>query len=86
MKASPIVYYAEKYHLGSTMYVIDFLAKKLYTGGVYKDLMLKEEYFSQALYTFDIGQNDLTAFYFLNQSAGEYIPNALKEFSKVVKV
>nr|XP_010912877.1 GDSL esterase/lipase At3g26430 [Elaeis guineensis] len=54
-------------------------------GGVYKDVMPKEEYFSQALYTFDIGQNDLTALYFLNKSAEECIPNALKEFSKVVE-
>ncbi|XP_038975649.1 GDSL esterase/lipase ACHE-like [Phoenix dactylifera] len=54
-------------------------------GGIYKDLIPKEEYFSRALYTFDIGQNDLTAFYFLNESTEEYIPNALKEFFRVVK-
>ncbi|KAH9757001.1 GDSL esterase/lipase [Citrus sinensis] len=30
-------------------------------GGIYASLMPQEEYFSQALYTFDIGQNDFTA-------------------------
>ncbi|KAK6277328.1 hypothetical protein POUND7_017651 [Theobroma cacao] len=34
---------------------IDFI------GGVFMDLMPKEEYFSKALYTLDIGQNDLGA-------------------------
>ena len=33
------------------------------TGGVFEKLLPKEDYFSQALYTFDIGQNDITAGY-----------------------
>lgn len=51
--------------------------------------MPKEEYFSRALYTFDIGQNDLTAGYFLNMSTTEvkaYIPDLLQKFSNIVKV
>lgn len=55
-------------------------------GGVYKDLVPQEGYIAKALYTIDIGQNDLTALYFSNMSAEEYLPNALKEFSTVIKV
>ncbi|XP_073013477.1 GDSL esterase/lipase At3g26430-like [Typha latifolia] len=54
-------------------------------GGIFKGLMPKEYYFSKALYTIDIGQNDLTALYFLNKSVEEYLPSALKEFSEVIK-
>ncbi|OMO81626.1 Lipase, GDSL [Corchorus olitorius] len=43
------------------------------TGGVYETLMPKHEDFSKALYTFDIGQNDLAAGYFLNMSTDENI-------------
>eukprot|EP00262_Sarcandra_glabra_P012605 TRINITY_DN3281_c0_g1_i1.p1 TRINITY_DN3281_c0_g1~~TRINITY_DN3281_c0_g1_i1.p1 ORF type:complete len:383 (+),score=47.94 TRINITY_DN3281_c0_g1_i1:57-1205(+) len=42
-------------------------------GGVYKELLPKEEYFSKALYTFDIGQNDITALYDQNMSTEEVI-------------
>lgn len=35
-------------------------------GEVFGKLLPKKEYFSQALYTFDISQNDLTAGYKLN--------------------
>lgn len=49
--------------------------------------MPKEEYFSRALFTVDIGQNDLTAAYFSNKSAEEeFIPNSMVEFSRVIKV
>ncbi|KAE8730183.1 Esterase [Hibiscus syriacus] len=47
-------------------------------GGVFETLMPKEEHFSNALYTFDIGQNDLTAGYFSNMSTDEvkaYVPD-----------
>nr|XP_010930359.1 GDSL esterase/lipase At3g26430 [Elaeis guineensis] len=54
-------------------------------GGFYSKLMPRKEYFSQALYTFDIGQNDITAFAFANISANDYIPNALNMFSSVIK-
>lgn len=51
--------------------------------------MPKAEYFSRALYTFDIGQNDLTAGYFLNMSTNEveaYVPDVLDQFKAIVKV
>lgn len=48
--------------------------------------MPREEYFSQALYTVYIGQNDLTAVVLNNQSARELLPSALAEFSRVIKV
>ncbi|KAL2903435.1 hypothetical protein RDABS01_002145 [Bienertia sinuspersici] len=57
-------------------------------GDVFKELLPKGEYFSKALYTFDIGQNDLVAGYFLNKSTDEvkaYIPDILDQFTTVVK-
>lgn len=57
-------------------------------GGVFKDLLPSEDYFSRALYTFDIGQNDLTSGYFGNMTTAEvkaYIPDVLDKFSIVVK-
>ncbi|KAJ8640701.1 hypothetical protein MRB53_017395 [Persea americana] len=36
--------------------------------GVFKKLLPKEDYFSRALYTFDIGSNDLTAANYINMS------------------
>lgn len=57
-------------------------------GNVFKDLLPKGEYFSKALYTFDIGQNDLTAGYFLNMSSDQVkanIPDVLGQFTTVVK-
>ncbi|KAK1271497.1 GDSL esterase/lipase [Acorus gramineus] len=40
-------------------------------GGVFKDLMPKKKYFSQALYTIDIGQNDISQAYFKKLSDEE---------------
>ncbi|KAJ4826956.1 hypothetical protein Tsubulata_040756 [Turnera subulata] len=57
-------------------------------GGVFEDLLPKEDYFSKALYTFDIGQNDLTAGYKLNMSIEQvkaYVPDLLVQLSNVVK-
>ncbi|KAM0940155.1 putative alpha-L-fucosidase [Dioscorea sansibarensis] len=54
-------------------------------GGVFGSLMPKKDYFEKALYTFDIGQNDLTDLFFSNQSADYYIPMTMKVFSDVVK-
>ncbi|KAG5522023.1 hypothetical protein RHGRI_034288 [Rhododendron griersonianum] len=57
-------------------------------GGVFKGLLPEGEDFSRALYTFDIGQNDLTAGYFLNMSTDQvraYVPDVLDQFSVVVK-
>ncbi|KAE8698947.1 Esterase [Hibiscus syriacus] len=57
-------------------------------GGVYETLLPKEEDFSSALYTFDIGQNDLTAGYFSNMTVDEvkaYVPDVLDQFQTIIK-
>ncbi|KAB2045732.1 hypothetical protein E1A91_D01G187900v1 [Gossypium mustelinum] len=57
-------------------------------GGVYETMLPKEEDFSSALYTFDIGQNDLTSGYFLNMSVDEvkaYVPDVLNQFLTIIK-
>ncbi|PON64263.1 Lipase [Parasponia andersonii] len=57
-------------------------------GGVFKKLLPKAEYFSKALYTFDIGQNDLTSGYFSNMTTTQvkaYVPDVLNQFKNVVK-
>lgn len=51
-------------------------------------MLPKESDFSRALYTFDIGQNDLTAGYKLNMSTEQvkvYVPDVLHQFSNVIK-
>ena len=51
--------------------------------------MPKAEDFSRALYTFDIGQNDLTSGYFLNMTTDEvraYVPELLDQFKTIIKV
>ena len=56
---------------------------------MFKDLLPLEDYFSRALYTFDIGQNDLTSGYFLGMTTEEvktYIPDVLDKFTIVIKV
>lgn len=55
----------------------------------FRDLYPDEDYFSRALYTFDIGQNDLTAGYDLNLTTEEVkalVPDILHNFSNVIKV
>jgi hypothetical protein len=50
--------------------------------------MPKEEYFQKALYTFDIGQNDLGAGFFGNMSVEEVnasVPNIVNTFLTNVK-
>ncbi|PON64261.1 SGNH hydrolase-type esterase domain containing protein [Parasponia andersonii] len=57
-------------------------------GEVFAKLLPKEEAFSEALYTIDIGQNDLTAGYFLNMSTIEvkaYVPDVLDQFKTIVE-
>ncbi|RVX22387.1 Esterase [Vitis vinifera] len=57
-------------------------------GGVYKDLMPKEEYFPKALYTLDIGQNDLGEGFFANKSIQEVnatVPDIINGFSTNVR-
>ncbi|RDX64152.1 hypothetical protein CR513_57323, partial [Mucuna pruriens] len=52
-------------------------------GGVFATLMPREEYFPEALYTFDIGQNDLTAG-FLQVNAS--VPDIVRTFTSNIKV
>ncbi|KAI4300995.1 hypothetical protein L6164_034314 [Bauhinia variegata] len=57
-------------------------------GGVYQKLLPEAQDFSRALYTFDIGQNDLTSGFFRNMSADQvkaYVPDLLAQFKNVIK-
>ncbi|OIS95760.1 PREDICTED: GDSL esterase/lipase At3g26430-like [Nicotiana attenuata] len=57
-------------------------------GNVFSQLMPKEKHFSHGLYTFDIGQNDLTAGYFLNMTTDQvraYVPDLMDQFKTVIK-
>lgn len=57
-------------------------------GASYKELLPKLDYFNKALYTFDIGQNDLTAGYFLNMTVDQvkaFIPDLISQFSTIIK-
>lgn len=58
-------------------------------GGVFEKLLPEADYFSEALYTFDIGQNDLTAGYKLNMTTEQvkaYVPDVLSQLSNIIKV
>lgn len=58
-------------------------------GGIYASLMPQEEYFSQALYTFDIGQNDFTADLFADMPIEKIyasVPDVINSFTYNVKV
>lgn len=58
-------------------------------GELFKKLLPKEDSFSQALYTFDIGQNDLTAGYKLNLTTEQvkaYVPDVLSQLYNTIKV
>jgi len=51
--------------------------------------MPKEEYFDEALYTFDIGQNDLTVGFLGNmtlQQVIQSIPDIVSNFTSNIKV
>ncbi|KAE9605851.1 hypothetical protein Lal_00024548 [Lupinus albus] len=57
-------------------------------GGIFASLMPREEYFPKALYTFDIGQNDLGAGFFGNmttQQVNASVPDIVNSFSANVK-
>ncbi|XP_062023011.1 esterase-like [Rosa rugosa] len=57
-------------------------------GGIFASLMPKEEYFSNALYTFDIGQNDLGEGFFSNltiQEVNASVPDIITGFSTNIK-
>lgn len=54
------------------------------TGELFASLMPKKKYFSEALYTFDIGQNDLAAGFFYNKTVEQVnasIPDIINTFS-----
>lgn len=58
-------------------------------GGIYREILPKAEYFSKALYTFDIGQNDLTMGYFANMTTEQveaYIPDLMERFTAAIQV
>jgi hypothetical protein len=60
-----------------------------HVGGIYRELLPKAEYFSQALYTFDIGQNDITAGYFANRSTEQVIasiPELMERLTSIIQV
>ncbi|XP_021284512.1 esterase-like [Herrania umbratica] len=57
-------------------------------GGLFASLMPKEEYFPKALYTFDIGQNDLGEGFFANLTIEEVnasVPDIANKFSANIK-
>ncbi|KAG0499855.1 hypothetical protein HPP92_004546 [Vanilla planifolia] len=54
-------------------------------GEFFHSLMPKEEYFKQALYTTDIGMNDLTAGLFAGKSLGEFLPQMLAAFANGIR-
>ncbi|KAK9945800.1 hypothetical protein M0R45_011299 [Rubus argutus] len=57
-------------------------------GGIFASLMPKEDYFSKALYTFDIGQNDLNEGFFSNVTIQEFnasVPDIITGFSTNIK-
>uniref|UniRef100_A0A0E0LMS3 Esterase n=1 Tax=Oryza punctata TaxID=4537 RepID=A0A0E0LMS3_ORYPU len=57
-------------------------------GGIYREILPKVEYFSRALYTFDIGQNDLTMGYFDNMTTEQveaYVPDLMERFSAAIQ-
>ncbi|VVA13594.1 PREDICTED: GDSL [Prunus dulcis] len=57
-------------------------------GGIFASLMPKKKYFAKALYTFDIGQNDLPEGFFGNltvQEVNASVPNIVSMFSANIK-
>lgn len=81
-KLGPRFYPAFNHYLHKFVHVI-------VVGDVFKRLMPPKEYFTRALYTFDIGQNDLGAGFFGNKSIAEVnasVPTILSRFSTDVKV
>ncbi|CAN7129743.1 unnamed protein product [Brassica rapa subsp. narinosa] len=57
-------------------------------GGVHTTMLPEADSFSQALYTFDIGQNDLTAAYFANKTVEQIgttdVPEIISQFKNAV--
>nr|GEV26626.1 GDSL esterase/lipase At3g26430-like [Tanacetum cinerariifolium] len=69
----------------------DFLKKSQIIrqkGDVFKYIFPAKDKFSSALYTFDIGQNDLTAGYKLGMTTEQvkaYVPDLISQFTTVIK-
>ena len=66
-----------------------FISKFSLSGGVFATLIPKEDYFSKALYTFDIGQNDLIGGYFGNKTIKQVnatVPDIVNNFIESIKV
>ncbi|GKC00206.1 GDSL esterase/lipase-like protein [Tanacetum coccineum] len=69
----------------------DFLKKSQIIrqkGDVFKYMFPAKDKFSSALYTFDIGQNDLTAGYKLGMTTEQvkaYVPDLISQFTTVIK-
>ncbi|KAK3443217.1 hypothetical protein EUGRSUZ_B03276 [Eucalyptus grandis] len=68
----------------------DFLLRSriFRSGCVFSRLLPQEEYFSRALYTFEIGQNDLTSGLKQNRTIDQIkadIPDAMTQFSDAIK-
>lgn len=60
-----------------------------FSGGVFGSLMPREEYFARALYTIDIGQNDLGSAISVNKTIQEIdasIPDTVNVLATNVKV
>ncbi|KAH1128685.1 hypothetical protein J1N35_000063 [Gossypium stocksii] len=58
-------------------------------GGIYASLLPMEETFSKALYTFDIGQTDLTQSLFFSMTIVQILPtisNIVNHFTNIIKV
>eukprot|EP01018_Ginkgo_biloba_P025523 Gb_22249 [translate_table: standard] len=57
-------------------------------GDFFRELLPNPDFFNKAIYTFYIGQNDLTAGYFMNMTVDQvraYIPDVLNQFCTVIK-
>ncbi|WVZ66513.1 hypothetical protein U9M48_015722 [Paspalum notatum var. saurae] len=58
-------------------------------GGIYREILPRADYFSQALYTFDIGQNDITSSYLqCNKSTEEVqgiIPDLMERLTSIIQ-
>ncbi|TMW98456.1 hypothetical protein EJD97_004009 [Solanum chilense] len=82
---SPISLNVQSYEFNDFLHRSQIIRNK---GDVFCKLMPKEKHFSEGLYTFDIGQNDLTAGYFSNMSTDQvrtYVPDVIDQFKTVIQ-
>ncbi|XP_050204869.1 GDSL esterase/lipase At3g26430-like [Mercurialis annua] len=64
------------------------IQKLQHQGGVFERLLPEPDYFSNGLYSFDIGQNDLTAGYKLNMTTDQvkaFVPDLMSHLSSTIK-